>query len=234
MKDFGSRYTDQYFENRLQNDEIRISCFKQEKYFIQKQLATISGLPLTDDIELNGIVCDVGCSTGEFLQAVNWSGQKFGMEINANAKLIAQKSGINFEKNILNQTGFFDVVIFRGTIQHLPEPFHYISQAWKALKDGGVIIFLATPNANSIVYKIFNTLPALCPELNFYIPSDISLTNILKNFDFKLLKIDYPYMNSPYANFVPDHINFVKSVILRREPKFPFWKNMMNLIAQKQ
>jgi len=221
MKNFSSLYKDEYFDNRNQNDLQRQVSFFQEKEFIEKYTS------------LEAIVCDVGCSTGEFLSTIGWKGEKYGMEINATAVEKAIASGINFDKNILTEKNFFNVVIFRGTIQHLPDPFGYISSAYNALKPGGVIFFLATPNANSLVYKIFNTLPALSPKFNFYIPSDITLNNILKNFDFEVIDTQYPYIKSPYAQPIADHINFIKSIIIKLEPRFAFWKNMMNIIARK-
>ena len=65
-----------------------------------------------------------------------------------------------------------------------------------------------TPNANSIYYKIWNTLPALEPELNFFIPSDIVLKQSMKNLGFKYLDTEYPYLNSPYSNIFIDHFKF--------------------------
>jgi hypothetical protein len=105
---------------------------------------------------------------------------------------------------------------------------------YKALKPGGYIIFLATPNINSWTYKIFNDLPALNSKLNYFIPSDISLSNILKNHNFEILKIDFPYLYSPYSSILSDYFAFLKKVIFRssKQPK-AFPKNMMNLIAKK-
>lgn len=183
---------------------------------------------------LCGAVCDVGCSTGEFLTTIEWCGPKYGMEVNPSAIQLAKASGISFAKNILTELDFFDVVVFRGTIQHLPNPFHYISKAYDALKPGGIVAFLATPNANSLVYKIFNTLPALGEaRYNFFVPSDVSLSNILTHYEFDIVEIQYPYCNSPYANLLGDHLDFLRTIIYRRTPTFPFWKNMMNLIAVK-
>ena len=221
MKDFSSLYNLKYFVNRNKNDLKRLVSFYQEKEFIENYTSA------------SGTVCDVGCSTGEFLNAIGWSGNKYVMEINSNAIDKATASGIDFSKNILTEENFFDVVIFRGTIQHLPNPFEYISSAYNALKSGGTIVFLATPNANSLVYKNFNTLPALSPAYNFYIPSDITLKNVLKNFDFEVIEIQYPYIKSPYAKPVSDHINFIHQFIFKEEPKFSFWKSMMNVVARK-
>ena len=78
-------------------------------------------------------------------------------------------------------------------------------------------------------------MPALEPEQNFYIPSDLTLSNALKNINFEILEIEYPYIKSPYSNLIMDHLNFFKSILLNKKNiKFAFWKNMMNIIAKKK
>jgi SAM-dependent methyltransferase len=222
VKDFNSLYDSSYFENRKFNDKRRLLSFEQEKKFLEKYM------PLT------GVVCDIGCSTGEFLSAIRWSGPKYGMEVNNEAITLAKKTGISFEKDIQTEKEFFDSVIFRGTIQHLPDPFNYIQKSYDALKKGGYIVFLATPNANSWVYKIFNTLPALVPKLNFYIPSDKNLSNILQNYDFELIDINRPYLDSPYSKPALDHLKFIRCLATRKKPNFAFWGSMMDIIAVKR
>ena len=222
MKTFAHLYEDRYFGDRHKTNRKRLDSFLQEKSFLLRH------------VPLSATVCDVGCSTGEFLEAIEWSGPRFGMEVNAAAIEVAQGCGISFEKSILTEENFFDVVVFRGTIQHLPDPFLYIGAAYRSLKKGGVIAFLATPNANSILYKLFNTLPALQPAFNFYVPSDVTLGDILRNYDFKVIDIEYPYLTSPYANPIADHLNFLKLLVTRQKPKFPFWRSMMNVIARKE
>ena len=221
MTKVADAYTDAYFETRNCTDRKRLASFMREKEFLLRH------------VSLTGVVCDVGCSTGEFLTTIDWLGDKYGMEVNATAIGLAQKSGIRFDKSILTEKEFFDAVIFRGTVQHLLEPFLYIARAFDALKHGGFLVFLATPNANSVTYKLFNTLPALEPEQNFYIPSDITLANVLRHLDFEVVEIQYPYLSSPYARPARDHVAFVASLILAREPRYPFWRNMMNVIARK-
>jgi SAM-dependent methyltransferase len=222
MKKFDNLYDARYFKDRQLNDKRRLLSFEQEKKILEKYTS------------LTGSVCDIGCSTGEFLSSIGWEGPKYGMEVNSEAIALAEKIGISFEKNILTEKGFFDVIIFRGTIQHIPDPFGYISKCYEALKVGGFIAFLATPNANSLVYKAFNTLPALDPKYNFYIPSDINLSCILKNYDFKLVDITRPYLNSPYSNPVLDHLKFIRSLVFGKKPDFAFWGSMMNIIATKR
>ncbi len=222
MKTFAHLYKDDYFSRRQRNDEKRLRSFLQEKDFMSRHMP------------LAGAVCDVGCSTGEFLDTIEWNGPRFGMEVNPAAIEVARQSGIHFDKSILTEENFFDAVIFRGTIQHVPDPFLYIGAAHKALKKGGAVVFLATPNANSIVYKLFNTLPALDPILNFYVPSDVTLGDVLRNYEFTVVDIEYPYLGSPYAQPVADHLNFFKTLATRKKPRFAFWRNMMNVIARKK
>jgi SAM-dependent methyltransferase len=221
MDKYKALYDDSYFLGRNSNDLKRLKSFHLEKDLLKKH------------VNFKGKVCDIGCSTGEFLKEISWEGERYGMEISEKAKKIAEKTGINFEKNITNVKEYFDLVVFRGTIQHLPEPIRYIQFAYDSLKPGGTIAFLATPNSNSIVYKLKNTLPVLVPQLNFYIPSDLTLINISNNIGFQMTENQKPYLKSPYKNFLADHFNFLKMIIFRTKPNFSFWGNMMNLIFIK-
>lgn len=219
--EFKSLYPESYFSRRKLNDNKRLLSFLSEEEFLRKH------------VNFEGRVCDVGCSTGEFLKAINWKGPKYGMEISEYAIQIAEQDGIDFTKNVLTENNFFDLIIFRGTIQHLPEPFSYISRSFEALKPGGVIAFLATPNSDSIVYKFSNTLPVLYPELNFFIPSESTLINVCKNYGFHLLDVRKPYLKSPYSNILFDHLKFLKMILFRTKPDFPFWGNMMDVVMIK-
>jgi hypothetical protein len=44
---------------------------------------------------------------------------------------------------------------------------------------------------------------------------------------------EFPYLQSPYAKPVTDHLKIIKSALLRCPPKFTFWHNMMNVVAYK-
>ena len=109
------------------NDKHRLASFELEKNFL-----------IQNNIKLDGRICDVGCSTGEFLEHVGWIGDRFGMEVNSAAIEIAKSHAIQFSKSILTEKNYFDVVLFRGTIQHVDDPFNYISSALTSLRDGGV------------------------------------------------------------------------------------------------
>lgn len=225
MRDY-DEFGKDYFRNRLGNDPLRQLSFIREKHY----LVSILGKEIFE----RGTLLDVGCSTGEFIDAIDWNKNRvFGMEISNYARGIAEKKGIRFDKDLFNTDNFFDMVVFRGTIQYLPNPFEYIQRAFACLKQGGHVAFLATPNSNSLYYFLFRTLPFLEEKLNYLIPSDGSLSMNLKNAGFEIVNIDYPYIGSPYANVITDHLKFVTKLILRTEDKFAFWRSMMNVLARK-
>lgn len=126
----------------------------------------------------------------------------------------------------------FDVIVFRGTIQHLDTPFAVIKKCVTLLKSGGLMAFLSTPNCNSICYRLFGSLPFLTPELNFLIPSDTMLRNALTNFGLEVMEIRYPYLETPYARPFRDHLFFVLRCF-GVPVKFAFWRNIMEMYAIK-
>ena len=81
----------EYFKRRMLNDEKRLKSFKQE-------------LKLIDRFQnRSGSICDVGCSTGEFIETINWLGPRYGMEISEYAMEQSRSRGISFEKNIMTE-----------------------------------------------------------------------------------------------------------------------------------
>jgi len=209
----------EYYKYRFGNDIKRQKAFYSERDYIFKYIQS-------------GKLLDVGCSTGEFINAINWDGETYGMEISPYAVEHAKGKGVRFDRHLFNSSNYFDIIVFRGSLQNIDTPFFYIKRSYVALKDEGYLVFLATANANSIYYKLWNTFPFLDLPNDFYVPSDHSLINALNNFGFKLVEIRYPYWKSPYKSFLRDHCKFLLK-LLGLPLQFPFWRNMMDLIVQK-
>jgi SAM-dependent methyltransferase len=219
------KYGAEYFRTRQGNDALRLEAFAREKRILERHLSP--------ETFRKGRVLDIGCSTGEFLAAIGWPmGNAWGMEVSEFAKQQAQGLGISFDKNVFSEKDFFDLVVLRGTIQYLPSPFEYLYAAYRGLKPGGYL-FLTAPNTNSPYYRLFKTLPFLEEELHFWIPSDTSLKMVLRNCGFRKVEITYPYLDSPYARPVSDHLKFLARIVFRTKHRFPFWRNVMCVMAQK-
>lgn len=217
---FTELYNQQYFEERLPGRDI-----KREESYLQEYASICKYIP-------EGKVLDVGCGMGNFLDIFDSSKwEKYGIEISEYACKIAKEKGIQLIDYDF-QPDFFDLIVFRGVLQHLDAPLYSIQKCVRMLKKYGFMVFLATPNTGSIYYRIFQELPMLDPKLNFILPSDTMLKQILTNFGLKVVELKYPYIGSPYASLVTDHIKFLLRFLGVRK-KFPFWRNMMECYARK-
>jgi len=127
------------------------------------------------------------------------------------------------------------LIVFRGTIQHIPDPISRIGETYHWLKTNGGLVFLATPNTNSIYYRLFNSLPFISEPYNFLLPSDLMLKQILINFGFRIMGFEYPYRDTPYARPVRDIFSLLlKLMQIRPTEKFSFYRSMMECYAVKE
>ncbi len=218
-----SLYGGQYFQVYVE-DKKRDKCYRAEYEKISSMRPH------------GGSIFDVGCGIGLFLEkfdGATW--QRYGVDISDFAVEQSRSRGISikdYESGYDYPDQFFDVIVFRGTIQHLDTPFSVMKKCTRLLKKGGLMAFLSTPNANSICYKLFGTLPFLAPELNFFIPSNTTLKTALMNFGLEVVEVRYPYLETPYARPGRDHIYFLLRCLGIRV-KFPFWRNIMEVYAVK-
>lgn len=193
-----------------------------------------------------GKILDVGCGGGFFLSKFSKNFKKTGLDLDKrsaevgkkkfNIKIINKKLG---EEN-LNE-GSFDLIIFRGVIEHLYDPKKATDRAYKLLKKGGHLYFCATPNANSFPAWLYRSRWNLWhPVQHINIFSSNTLLKMCGKNRFKKIDEKYEYLETPYAN--PDK-DYKKVFNFIREKKYnknynsvspPFWGNMLSLILQKK
>lgn len=220
---FKELFPDSYFADRDFSQTER-------KQSIQLEVAWLKSL----GVSIDGTVCDVGCSTGEFLEFSNWSGARYGMEVNEFAIGEAKKRGIDFSKNITSVRQYFDAVVMRGVVQHLDQPFHYIDQAANSLKAGGHLAILQTPNIGGLYYRIFKSLPALELNNTYFLPDSDQLIRICARSDLTLVKQQKPYWRSPYASPKKDFLKALARLASgHKRFEGPFPGNMVNLLFRK-
>lgn len=182
-----------------------------------------------------GRILDIGCGLGDFLAGMDDRWQKFGVEPSRYAARLAAKKGIRVMRDSFDlDDASMDVVVFRGTLQHIADPITSLTEAARVLKPGGLLAILATPDADSIAYHLFRTLPALEVKRNWIVFGALNLTDILRHrLGFKDIEVTHPYLFTPYARPLRDFWNFLRSLFFGYRP-FAFPGNMMEIWAVKQ
>lgn len=220
------KQTQQFNENYFaacREDPKRLQMYGSEKARIEARVSS-------------GRILDVGCGIGKFLNQFDpnkWN--RYGIDISPIAIDESRLRGIqvkDYENAFDYPNDFFDVIVFRGSIQMMPDPFSAIRKSMQLLRRGGYLVFLATPNSNCPYYRRFKTLPFLDEDMDFLVPSDVMFKNMLKNLGAPVEAIHYPYWSGPYAQPLRDHIKYALS-FLGYKSRFAFWKSMMEVYAQK-
>ena len=139
------------------------------------------------------------------------------------------------------ENGTFDMIMMRGTIEHIPDPDSAIKKVSEFLKLGGYYYICATPNGDSFAAELYRDKWTLYhPVQHIYHFSPKTLSSICSRFGLKLVAQDFPYLGTPYEN-VRENVKEVAEAIKLREKvpsaelpiSPPFWENMMSLIFLK-
>ena len=232
------RYYQDYIGMRLKDDAKtaqRNIQYELDKDFIETHITS-------------GRVLDVGCSGGFFLQKLDSHFEKYGIELDDEAVSYARSNqdfGSNVYKASLSDVefpdGYFDLVVMRGAIEHLPEPHLSVQRASALLKPGGFFFIAATPNLDSFSADLYREKWNMFhPIRHLYYFSPKTLSRLCAPHGLRLIAKDFPYLETPYASIEADHLEIVFAVWMKKIGRFDlversstFWGNIMNLVFQK-
>jgi len=211
-------YSTSYFEMRKHTASQREIAYSQEHKRVTERIT-------------GKLVLDYGCGEGQFLDLfIDW--KKYGIEVSDYCIDICESKGIYMVKPAVLADGAFDLVVFRGVLQHIDEPFTALKEAARVLRPGGLLAILAQPDADSLCYRLFGSLPALDPPRNWWIPGHREILSILDNLGFSKAEVLHPYWDGPYSNPWVDFTKFAFR-LLGIKDRFAFPGNMMEIYARK-
>lgn len=214
-----------------------------EKLRQQREIMYRLDIQELESVRRSGRILDVGCGGGFLLWAMRSRWEKYGIELSETAAEHGRREfGLNIVSGRLTEGGFaddfFDVVNFRGVIEHMPDPLADVKEAYRILKKGGVIA-ISTPNIDSMCAKVFKgNFRLVDPKHHIYYFSTRTLKKMLEKAGFVVLKISYPYFGTPYANWRDPFTFLWRGIQLRilghaNVLSPPFWRNVVNMFAEK-
>ena len=121
----------------------------------EKQYRLDLVLDIINQHNLDGKLLDLGCKDGYILDKAKHLGyQVYGSDISCNAVQILSKQGFSMKKLDLNNhlsypDNLFNIVTCLQVIEHLTNPEVLLTEIYRILKPGGILI-LSTPNLASI------------------------------------------------------------------------------------
>ena len=141
-----------------------------------------------------GRLLDVGCATGEFLNAIRDKGwEVVGVEPSPLASRWARENlDLDVKTGTLETVALpdesFDVVTMWNVIEHVPDPHAVLSKAYRLLRSNGLLV-LTTPNFDSVDVKIFGRywIGYELPR-HFYVFSRRTLLEVVEKAGFRVLE----------------------------------------------
>lgn len=189
-------------------------------------------------------ILDVGCGGGYFLDLLKKEGKKtHGIEVGTDSYLVAKRK----HKMYFGEFGHklkikkkFDLIIFRGVIEHVKNPTGYVLKAQKLLKRGGYIFITATPNLDCAAAKIFKERWSLHrPESHLLHLSEEHVDKIFNKKSFLKVASKSFYLDTPYENLEKDLV-LILNEIRKQKRKIKsdkispaFFESMMTVLFKK-
>ncbi len=231
-KNISKNYLEKYSKYRKKN--TKLGKLRKNQYSIDSK-------HFQKHIE-KGKILDIGCSTGDFVDKLskNIKFDLIGIDPDKNAIKEAQsktkKNSHFYCSDLINlkDENIFDAIIFRGSFQFLG---HDLNKTMKKIskithKNSKLFIY-SLPNSDSFLYHLLKDSWNLFNESHKLIFSKKSIDQLCKIFNYKLIEISYPYLETPYADRKKDYENLINNIKNNEKQSFPFWGNIIQVVLEK-
>jgi 2-polyprenyl-3-methyl-5-hydroxy-6-metoxy-1,4-benzoquinol methylase len=139
-----------------------------------------------------GRLLEIGCSTGELLDAARSSFTVAGVEADERTSRAARMRGLEVFNGALCDAGFpeghFDVAAMYHVIEHVPSPRREVRELRRIIKPGGWLI-LETPNISTVWYRLLGARwrQFIPDHIFFFTPQ--TLTRLCENGGFEVREL---------------------------------------------
>jgi 2-polyprenyl-3-methyl-5-hydroxy-6-metoxy-1,4-benzoquinol methylase len=138
--------------------------------------------------ETQPYLLDIGCATGALLASLRDSGWRVtGVEISPSAEYGRNIRKLDIRNLALEENKFpndsFDVVLASHLIEHLNDPFSFLNEVRRILKESGHV-FITTPNISGFQARLFGGRWRSAIFDHLYLFSVNTLKKMLKNAGF--------------------------------------------------
>jgi len=190
-----------------------------------------------------GKILDIGCSTGDFIEKLsdNVNLDLIGIDPDKHAikeaRTKSKKNARFYCSDLINfkQKDKFDAIIFRGSFQFLGHDLNKtLNKISKICSKGSKLLIYSLPNSDSFLYYLLKDEWDLFNETHKLIFNKKSITELCKIFNYKLIEISYPYLETPYANLHKDYENLINNIKDNKKQSIPFWGNIIQVILEKK
>jgi SAM-dependent methyltransferase len=191
-----------------------------------------------------GSVIDIGCSNGRFIEILNdykvyhhFTGLDIDYSAIENAKNKQGNAPVDFINSSLvnyKTEHEYDAAVFRGTLQYMSSDLKKtMLKLKKIIKKGGLIIVYSLPNADSFIFKLVGKDWSLFnPQEHKLFFNHNSLEYLAGKFNFTILEISYPYINTPYENIEQDYRSVIDIIKRNKKNSPPFFGNIIQLVLR--
>jgi 2-polyprenyl-3-methyl-5-hydroxy-6-metoxy-1,4-benzoquinol methylase len=136
---------------------------------------------------------DVGCHVGVFVEiAARHGWDAWGVEPSHWAAVQAQQAGLQVVEGTMGTAGFddafFDVITMWDVIEHLEQPSAEVSQAYRLLKPGGMLV-AHTMDLDSLFARLMGRRWPWLMEMHLYYFTRRTLAMLMEKADFEVLGV---------------------------------------------